>query len=123
MKVTKVGTKESRKPCCGRGCSQRDSAEHEGYAEALTDKRIIGNNNFDVDSGGNKLMERILSRENLNRAYKQAKKNKGAHGVDGMEDTVLTYACLSEKGLIYLPLKGNKFACSVPAYLTSTTVF
>jgi RNA-directed DNA polymerase len=31
MKVTKVGTKESRIPCCGKGCPQRDNAEHEGY--------------------------------------------------------------------------------------------
>jgi hypothetical protein len=39
MKVTEVWRKESRKPCCGKGCPQRD-AEHEGYAGALTDKRI-----------------------------------------------------------------------------------
>lgn len=85
MKVTEVGTKESRKPCCGKGWPQRDSAEHEGYAGAPTDKRITENNNTDVDSGGNKLLEEILSRDNLNRAYKQVKRNKGAHGVDGME--------------------------------------
>ena len=31
-----------------------------------------------------KLMERICARANLNRAYKQVRKNKGASGVDGM---------------------------------------
>lgn len=31
MKVTEIGRKESRIPCCGKGCLQRDSAEHEGY--------------------------------------------------------------------------------------------
>lgn len=41
MNVTKVGTKESRIPCCGKGYPQRDSAEHEGYAGALTDKRLL----------------------------------------------------------------------------------
>lgn len=85
MKVTKVGTKESRTLCCGKGCPQRDSAEHEGYAGALTDERITENNNTDTHSRGYELLERILSRDNLNQAYKQVKRNKGAHGVDGME--------------------------------------
>ncbi len=30
------------------------------------------------------LLERILSRENLNKAYKRVKANKGAPGIDGM---------------------------------------
>lgn len=85
MKVTKVGTKESRIPCCGKGCLQRDSAEHKGYAGALTDQRITENNNTDADREENRLLERILSKNNLNLAYKQVKRNKGAHGVDGME--------------------------------------
>jgi len=85
MKVTEVGIKESRKPCCGKGWPQRDSAEHEGYAGALTDKRITENNNINVDSRENGLLEEILSRDNLNKAFKQVKRNKGTHGVDGME--------------------------------------
>ena len=66
MKVTEVGIKESRKPCCGKGCPQRDSAEHEGYAGALTDEGITENNNTNANSGKDKLLERILSRGNLN---------------------------------------------------------
>ncbi|PAF21973.1 hypothetical protein CHH61_22690, partial [Shouchella clausii] len=31
-----------------------------------------------------KLLDRILDRDNLNRAFKQVKRNKGAAGVDGM---------------------------------------
>jgi group II intron reverse transcriptase/maturase len=85
MNVTKVGIKESRIPCCGRGCLQRDNAEHEGYAGALTDKWITENNNTNADREGNRLLERILSRDNLNKAYKQVKRNKGVHGIDGME--------------------------------------
>lgn len=34
-------------------------------------------------------IERILSNENMNRAYKQVKKNKGAAGIDGMECDML----------------------------------
>ena len=85
-----------------------DSAEHEGYAGALTDRRITENNNFDVDSGGNKILERILSRENLNRAYKQVKRNKGAHGVDGMEvEYLLQYLKDNGEELVKLVLDGK----------------
>jgi group II intron reverse transcriptase/maturase len=85
MNVTKIGKKESRKPCCGKGWPQKDSAEHERYAGALTDKRITENNSTNADRKEDGLLEEILSASNLNRAYKQVKKNKGAHGVDGME--------------------------------------
>ena len=50
MKVTEVGTKENRIPCCGKGYPQRERAEHEGYTEALTDKRVTENNNTDANS-------------------------------------------------------------------------
>ena len=36
------------------------------------------------DSAQPKLLERILDRYNLNRAFKRVKANKGAAGVDGM---------------------------------------
>ena len=37
-------------------------------------------------------MEQILDPSNLNKAYKQVKKNKGSHGVDGMStDALLEY--------------------------------
>lgn len=108
MKVTKVGTKESRIPCCSKGCPQRDSAEHEGYAGALTDKRITENNNTNTNSRGDKLLEQILSRENLNNAYKQVKRNKGAHGVDGMEvEELLQYLKDNGDELVKLVLDGK----------------
>lgn len=48
-----------------------------------------------TDAAG--LLERILSEENLNRAYKRVLRNKGSHGVDGMPVTELR-AYLSEHG-------------------------
>ena len=60
-------------------CPQRDSAEHKrvcGSAECWQSGR--------KEQGGADLLERILSRENLNRAYKRVKANKGAPGIDGM---------------------------------------
>ena len=61
------------------GCPQRDSAEHEEYAGA---RSADGRETEEAD--GADLLERILSRDNLNRAYKRVKANKGAPGIDGM---------------------------------------
>jgi len=61
------------------GCPQRDSAEHEEYAGAQS-----AGTRERAEQGGADLLERILSRENLNRAYKRVKANKGAPGIDGM---------------------------------------
>lgn len=61
------------------GFLQRDSAEHEEYAEA----RSIGEREPEEADGAD-LFERILDRENLNRAYKRVRSNHGAPGIDGM---------------------------------------
>ena len=60
-------------------CLQRDSAEHEEYAgvqsAGVRESR---------EADGADLLERILNRDNLNKAYKRVKANKGAPGIDGM---------------------------------------
>ena len=61
------------------GCPQKDSLEDEGYAGAQSIDRRENEEADDAD-----LLERILDRENLNRAYKKVKENNGAPGVDGM---------------------------------------
>ena len=61
------------------GCPQRDSAEHEEYVGAQS----VGSQEVKEQDGA-VLLERILSRENLNRAYKRVRANKGAPGIDGM---------------------------------------
>ena len=61
------------------GFLQRDSVEHEEYAEAYSTE------SGEVDrKDGADLLEAVLNRDNLNRAYKRVKTNKGASGVDGM---------------------------------------
>lgn len=62
-----------------KGCLQRDNAEREEYAGAQS----IGNRETKEADGAGRL-EGILSRENLNKAYKRVKANKGAPGIDGM---------------------------------------
>lgn len=54
-----------------------------------------GRNN--VNEYGSDLLEQMLSRDNLNSAYKRVKANKGSHGIDGMAvDELLQY--LKEHG-------------------------
>jgi len=63
------------------GCPQRDSAEHEGYAEVRRSFRSIWK---ERDSASPELLEKIMDKDNLNRAFKRVKAKKGAPGVDGI---------------------------------------
>lgn len=85
MKVTEVRTKESTKHCCGNGCPQKDTAEQEEYEEALTEQRMTENNLNSTSREERRLLEEIISPENLNRAYRKVKRNRGAGGIDGMK--------------------------------------
>ncbi len=62
-------------------CPQKDSAEHEGYVRAHRSFNRIWKGR---DRAQPELLERILDKDNLNRAYKRVKANKGAPGMDGM---------------------------------------
>ena len=64
-----------------RDCPQRDSAEHVGYAEVRRSFRSIWK---EKDSAQPELLEKILYKDNLNRAFKRVKANKGAPGIDGI---------------------------------------
>lgn len=63
-----------------KGCLQRDSVERKEYAGAPSASRREG----EKRGGAGDLLERIVDRENLNKAYKRVKRNHGAAGIDGM---------------------------------------
>ena len=87
------------------GCSQRDSAEHEGHAKASRSFNLIWK---ERDSASPELLEKILDRDNLNRAFKRVKANKGAAGVDGMTiDEAFIYLKENKKSLLERIYKGK----------------
>lgn len=100
MNVTKTGAKCSQLPVDDsrmEGSLQKNSAEHEGYAGVHNPERITENNITGADMSKERLLEKIVDRDNMNYAYKRVKSNKGAHGVDGMKvDELLQY--LKENG-------------------------
>ena len=100
MNVTKTGAKCSQLPTGNsraEGSPQKDSAEHESYAGAHDSERIAENNVTNANKSRERLLEAILGRDNMNKAFKRVRSNKGAHGVDGMTvDELLRY--LKENG-------------------------
>lgn len=90
MNVTKDGFKDRQLHT--EDYLQRVSAEQREHAEASAHPRIAENNHIITNFQTDELMERILHRDNLNRAYKRVKSNKGAGTVDGMSvDELLPY--------------------------------
>ena len=80
---------------------QMVSAEQKEYAEVSACSRITENNDIITDFQTDKLMEQILQSDNLNKAYKKVKSNKGAGGVDEMSvDELLTFLKANQKQLV-----------------------
>lgn len=63
-----------------KDCLQSDGVERKEYAGVRSTNPRDGKER----GGANDLLESILDRENLNKAYKQVKRNHGAPGIDGM---------------------------------------
>ena len=91
------------------GYLQRVSAEQKEYAEASAHSKITENNHAITDFQTDELLEKILHRNNLNKAYQRVKSNKGAGGVDGMSvDELLTFLKENREQLIQ-QLKDGKY--------------
>ena len=74
------------------GHLQMVSAEQKEYAEASACSRIAENTDIITELQTTGLLEEILRNDNLNKAYKKVKSNKGSGGVDGMDvDELLSY--------------------------------
>ena len=99
MKVTESDNLKHRK-LQKEGYLQRVSAEQREYAGACASPRMTETDITNTNEQTEGLMERILAPDNLNKAFKQVKRNKGAGGIDGMQvDELLSY------------LRENRFGC------------
>ena len=88
---------------------QMVSAEQKEYAEVFAHQRIAENNDIITDFQTENLMEQILHKDNLNKAYKKVKSNRGAGGVDGMSvDELLGFLKNNQKQLIQ-KIKDGKY--------------
>ena len=88
---------------------QMVSAEQKEYAEVFAHQRITENNDIITDFQTDNLMEQILHKDNLNKAYKKVKSNKGAGGIDGMSvEELLGYLRNNQEQLIQ-KLKDGKY--------------
>lgn len=91
MKVTERG-KLNHRQLRNEGELQRVSAEQREYADVCAPLKMIETDNTNISEQSEGLLEQILSPENLNLAYRQVKRNKGAGGIDGMQvDELLPY--------------------------------
>ena len=107
MNVTKDGFKDRQLHI--EDYLQMVSAEQKEYAEVSAHQRIAENNDIITDFQTDNLMEQILHKDNLNKAYKKVKSNKGAGGVDGMNvDELLGFLRDNQKQLIQ-QIKDGKY--------------
>ena len=74
-----------------------DKVELEGNAGVRSISSMSEEEENDGNGYAEGLLEKIVDRDNMNRAYKKVKANKGSHGIDGMTvDELLPY--LKENG-------------------------
>ena len=107
MNVTKDGFKNRQLHI--EDYLQMVSAEQKEYAEVFARQRIAENNIIITDFQTDNLMEQILHKDNLNKAYKKVKSNKGAGGIDGMSvDELLGFLRNNQKHLIQ-QIKDGKY--------------
>ncbi len=90
------------------GYSREDRLETGDNGKVRSISTALENGRNDENACSNDLMERILTKINMNKAYKRVVRNKGSHGIDGMNvDELLPY--LKENGgqLLKDILEGN----------------
>ena len=99
MNVTKDGFKDRQLHM--EDYLQMVSAEQKEYAEEFDYSEITEKSSVITDYWTDNLLELILRKENLNKAYKKVKSNKGSGGIDGMQvDELLPYLRENQETLI-----------------------
>ena len=107
MKITK-NTLECRKQNKETIINCGKSVEHKIHRNGQSDSRIIEKDNINTNKPTGGLLEKILSKDNMNKAYQKVKRNKGAGGVDKMEiDELLEHLKTNRDKILTKLLKGS----------------
>ena len=107
MKTTKSGMGKHRQ-LQPEDYLQRVSAEQKEYAEVCEPPKMAETDITNRTEQTEGLLEQILTPDNLNRAYRQVKRNKGAGGIDGMQvDELLPYLKENRNELLQTLLGGR----------------
>ena len=85
MKVTNKEIKYSQLQINFEDSLQEDSAEHESNAGVYASLKITENNITNGFVVQDRLLEKVMDKENVRVALKRVISNKGSHGVDGMK--------------------------------------
>jgi RNA-directed DNA polymerase len=108
MKVTESGNLKHRQ-LRFEDYLQRVSAEQREDAEVCEPSKMTETDSTNTEKQTEGLLERILSKDNLNRAYKQVKRNKGAGGIDGMQVDELLPFLKENKNELVQSLRDGKY--------------
>lgn len=107
MKITE-NTLECRKQNKDTITNCGNSVEHERRRNGQSVSRMIEKDDINTNEPTEGMLERILSRENMNNAYQKVKRNKGAGGVDKMEmDELLEHLKTHREEILISLLKGS----------------
>ncbi|HEY5561758.1 MAG TPA: group II intron maturase-specific domain-containing protein [Clostridiaceae bacterium] len=85
MKVTNKEIKYSKLQIDFEDSRQEDNAEHESSAGVYASLKITENNITNGFVVKDRLLEKIMDKENVRVALKRVISNKGSHGIDGMK--------------------------------------
>ena len=89
-----------------KGCPRKDRTE--GYVGAQTFMWICEDNIVEVPFDKEHLLERIISPDNLLKAYKAVQRNKGCGGIDNMScEQMLPWLLANKEALIRSLLDGS----------------
>ena len=91
------------------GCPQRARTESEWYGGAQTFMWMCEDNIVEVPFDKEHLLERILSPDNLNQAYKAVVRNKGCGGIDKMSCEELLPWLLANKDALIRSLQDGSY--------------
>ena len=91
-----------------KGCPQKDRTESEGYVGVQTFMWICEDNIVEVPFDKEHLLERIISPDNLLKAYKAVQRNRGCSGIDKMScEQMLPWLLANKDALIRSLLDGS----------------